>query len=270
MTTYKEIHGTKIEAVASDPSNPVEGQVWYNTTSNVLKGSIRTAAGSWATSGNLNTGRFYVAGAGTQTSGIAVGGERNPGGIQTNVELYDGSARWGAGTAGTETSGLVFGRAPPQGAETETWNGSSWTEVADLNTGRYVLGGGGTQTSALGFGGTPGGVALTESWNGSAWTEVADLNTAREFVGGTGTSNTAALAFGGAPQTGVTETWNGSAWTETSDLNNGRGGGANSGNETSALLAGGQGTNQLDSAFWPRTEEFTGAGSTLTRTFTDS
>ena len=37
MTTYKEIKGTQIEAVATDPSNPVEGQVWYNTTSNVLK-----------------------------------------------------------------------------------------------------------------------------------------------------------------------------------------------------------------------------------------
>ena len=37
MTTYKEIRGTNIEAVASDPSNPVEGQVWYNTTTNVVK-----------------------------------------------------------------------------------------------------------------------------------------------------------------------------------------------------------------------------------------
>ena len=32
MATYKEIKGTQIEAVSSDPSNPVEGQVWYNTT----------------------------------------------------------------------------------------------------------------------------------------------------------------------------------------------------------------------------------------------
>jgi len=39
MATYKEIRGTQIEAVATDPSNPVEGQVWYNTTSNVLKGN---------------------------------------------------------------------------------------------------------------------------------------------------------------------------------------------------------------------------------------
>ena len=52
MATYKEIKGTQIEAVASDPSNPVEGQVWYNTTSNVLKGQAATAVGSWATGGS--------------------------------------------------------------------------------------------------------------------------------------------------------------------------------------------------------------------------
>ena len=40
MTTYKEIRGTNIEAVASDPSNPVVGQVWYNTTTNVVKGFV--------------------------------------------------------------------------------------------------------------------------------------------------------------------------------------------------------------------------------------
>jgi hypothetical protein len=36
-------------------------------------------------------------------------------------------------------------------------NGTSWTEVNDLNTARRQLRGAGTQTSALGFGGTPPG-----------------------------------------------------------------------------------------------------------------
>ena len=54
MATYKEIKGTQIEVLASDPSNPVEGQVWYNSTSNVLKGQSVTSAGSWATGGSLN------------------------------------------------------------------------------------------------------------------------------------------------------------------------------------------------------------------------
>ena len=36
MTTYKEIHGTKVEVRDDDPANPVNGQVWYN--SQTLKG----------------------------------------------------------------------------------------------------------------------------------------------------------------------------------------------------------------------------------------
>jgi hypothetical protein len=42
MATYKELKGTNIEAVATDPTYPVTGQVWYNTTSNVLKGATRS------------------------------------------------------------------------------------------------------------------------------------------------------------------------------------------------------------------------------------
>ena len=38
MTTYKEIKGTDITVVSSDPSNPVTGEVWYNTTTQKLKG----------------------------------------------------------------------------------------------------------------------------------------------------------------------------------------------------------------------------------------
>ena len=70
MATYKEIKGTQIEVLASDPSNPVEGQVWFNSTSNVLKGQSATSAGSWATGGNVNTARSQagVGGAGDKSS----------------------------------------------------------------------------------------------------------------------------------------------------------------------------------------------------------
>ncbi len=64
----------------------------------------------------------------------------------------------------------------------ELWNGSSWTEVNDLNTARWEVKGGGTYTSSIIAGGrtpaTPNTVAIvesqvanTETWNGSAWTE---------------------------------------------------------------------------------------------------
>ena len=38
MATYITIKGATIQIIAGDPANPVEGQVWYNTTTNTLKG----------------------------------------------------------------------------------------------------------------------------------------------------------------------------------------------------------------------------------------
>ena len=38
MASYITLKGTAVEVLAADPTNPVEGQVWYNTTSNTLKG----------------------------------------------------------------------------------------------------------------------------------------------------------------------------------------------------------------------------------------
>ena len=38
MATYITIHGATIQVIAGDPANPVEGQVWYNSTADTLKG----------------------------------------------------------------------------------------------------------------------------------------------------------------------------------------------------------------------------------------
>jgi hypothetical protein len=62
MADYINIYGQDILAVASDPANPTVGQIWYNTTSNTLKGGGVTAAGAWATSNNMNTARFFSGG----------------------------------------------------------------------------------------------------------------------------------------------------------------------------------------------------------------
>jgi hypothetical protein len=73
MADYINIYGQDILAVASDPANPTVGQIWYNTTSNTLKG-LSYAAGSWAAGNNMNTARRVLAGAGTQTAAIGFGG----------------------------------------------------------------------------------------------------------------------------------------------------------------------------------------------------
>ena len=223
MTTYKEIKGTQIEVVSSDPSNPVEGQVWYNSTDQAVKGQVLTAADAWATGGTINSRRYALAGAAANnTDAIVFGGY--PNGAVGNTENYNGSnwtevndmnnARGYLGGAGTHTAGLAIGGLNPPSSgegETELWNGTNWTEVNDLNSARYNGGDAGTSTSALYFGGTTPTVAVNESWNGTNWTEVNDLNTARHGLGGAGADNTSALAFGGGTPSSVgsTESWNG-------------------------------------------------------------
>jgi hypothetical protein len=71
MAEYINIKGQNIEVVASDPANPTIGQIWYNSTSNTLKGGGVTTAGAWATGNNINTARAYLlGGAGTQTAAL--------------------------------------------------------------------------------------------------------------------------------------------------------------------------------------------------------
>ena len=68
-------------------------------------------------------------------------------------------------------------------ANTESWNGTNWTEVNDLNTARRLLSGTGTDnTNCLAAGGYDGTAytAKTESWNGTNWTNENNLRVCRE------------------------------------------------------------------------------------------
>ena len=73
MSTYYQIFGGKVNVVSADPSNPIEGQIWYNTTTEILKYRGVTSD-AWATGGNLATARRFMASAGTQTAGLGFGG----------------------------------------------------------------------------------------------------------------------------------------------------------------------------------------------------
>ena len=93
--------------------------------------------------------------------------------------------------AGIVTAGLAWsGFTPSATAGTtlnESWNGSAWTEVGDLNTSRTDTSGSGTQTDALTYAGrNPGGrLTATEEWDGTAWTETSDVSTARDDAANT-------------------------------------------------------------------------------------
>ena len=122
---------------------------------------------SWTEVNNLNEGRTILAGGGSSTSALVAGG--NPGSSPyATVNVRNGANA----AASANTAVLIFGGANfiPSAtyyAITESWNGTSWTEVADLATARYNGTSAGSSTSAWLAGGFPGSnpqPAITEEW----------------------------------------------------------------------------------------------------------
>ena len=273
MTTFKEIRGTAIQVVSSDPSNPELGQIWYNSSSGTLKGYKTVNA--WSSGGNLNTARADLSGTGTQTAALAYAG--GPAGNTT--ESYNGSSWTSLGSLnanhtqfgmgiGTQTSALIAGgyNGTAVIGSTELWNGSSWTSNPNsLNTARYGGAGAGIQTAAILAGGNTAATTGTpsdasESWNGTSWTNTPSLNTSRWNTAGAGVQ-TASIAVGGytgGPATvrsTIAELWNGTTWTTSpANMNTGRSEFNLFGSQTAAIAAGGNGAT----AFLTATESWNG------------
>jgi len=207
MATYKGIQGYSVQSLSSDPTAAnVEGQLWYNSSSGKFK-IAAAGAGAWASGDALNEGRENLAGIGTVTAALAVGGR------------------------------------PGYEALNESYNGSAWTEVGDINTPRFGLGGAGTQTAAIVYGGEKTGTTNTdesETWNGTSWTETGDMNDARVYIGSFGTA-TAAVGATGAGDTDASEEYDGTSWASGNAVQNPRYGVSNSGagTLTDGLITGG-------------------------------
>ena len=178
---------------------------------------------SWTETGDLvgSDGAAVRGAATSNTSAIAFGGNIPASPYYTaNTDSFDGtswtavnplnSSRGSGAPGGTATSAFYAGGAPMSPAEkVEYWDGTNWTEGADMVDGRTYDGGAGASNAAgLVFGGSaPGLSALTEQYDGSTWTEVADLATGREGIQGGGNSLTAIAAGGYAPDSTVAEEW---------------------------------------------------------------
>ncbi len=266
MSTYYGVKGQKVQGISSDPTNLTTGQIWYNSSTQVIR--VRTVLGSnaWATGNSLNVLRKRNSGAGTITAAVAFGGEGptnptpGPSGHLSSTELYNGSGwttsaemsmgRNSLGGAGTQTAALAFGGqgtdpSPPSITNlTEKFNGSSWTNTPTLNTGKFNQGSAGSSTSALSFGGSNPDVAnankKTEKWNGSSWSSSGDMNTGRTDITGAGATNSEAMAIGGSPRNGLVELFNGSSWTSTTNELTSTQGNKGVGTDSSALIFGGQ------------------------------
>ena len=132
---------------------------------------------------------------------------------------------------------------------TELWNGTSFTEVNNLNTAGGYISSFGTSTSAIaGNRYRPGtspayGTNEVESWDGTSWTEVNEMNTARAEMQGFGASGDSGVIAGGSPngssQVANTEFWNGTSFTELADLSTARANADQSPSAASGMVAGG-------------------------------
>ena len=256
MAAYTGIQGQNILIVDTDPANPTEGQIWYNTTSNLLKGYQFATVNAWATGGNLNNARSGVGSAGTQTAAIGVGGFTND--YSKKVESYNGTSwsnltdftsplgRNGLAVVGSEPATLAWsgGDGVTYPNAVFLYDGTSWTTGTNMPIGRSGATGSGTQTSALSAGGynddgQPGQLNTCFLYNGS-WTSIGNLNTARtNLAGSAGGTQTATLVFGGQPPTTATESFNGTSWTSVNSLNTGRQQVGGAGTQTTALAFGG-------------------------------
>ena len=58
MSTYRGIRGTLVSTRTSNPDNPNTGDIWYRSDTGDVQ--LQVNLGSWATGGNMNTGRFYL------------------------------------------------------------------------------------------------------------------------------------------------------------------------------------------------------------------
>ena len=245
-------------SVPSTVSVAQEGQVWYNTTSTVLKGYGQQGTGAWASGDALPVSIYSGMYCGIQTAGIYGGGL--PGNLTTSY-TYDGGSWTAAATmgtgrsnnncagCGTQTAGMVISgetaSAPTyKTPNTEWFDGTSWTEKSNLINERSASVAAGDQAGALCISGAyPAGTTLVESWDGTSWTAGTAAPEAKWSLMGGGTQ-TSAITCGGqaAPPTTFTsaDEWNGTSWTELAVLNQSRSyGGSAAPSGTSALVFGG-------------------------------
>ena len=215
------------------------GAAWGTTTSFVTAGGSTGISGqpinpyafeyngsSFSNGGQLNNARRNAAGAGTsESSGRVAAGGDNPGPAQDFNESYNGTAfseETEINTArirpigfGTEDSAIIASGG--DGTNVEQWNGSSWTEVAEVTVALSASsGGGGTTTSGLVFtrNASDSTVMTTQFWNGSSFTEVSELNVNRYGNAGGGPSGTVCISCGGyAPPSGSSIAKSTEEWT---------------------------------------------------------
>ena len=207
----------------------------------------------------------------TSSTNVITAAAWSSGGSMGTARVLGGSA------CSSQTSGIVFGGSTPYTTNTESYDGTSWTELNNMVLGRSYIAGFGTATAAVGAGGyltspspgSPGNMkSEVEEWDGSSWSEQTNLPGARLSAGSCGTQ-TAGLLFGGATsqpfnptiQTGTFE-YDGSSWTAGGALPEAKAQGNSGGIQTAAFFANGRtvpGSRSAKTAFYNGTAWSEGA-----------
>ena len=169
---------------------------------------------SWTTGGAFPEINYGAGGFGTQTAGVAYGGNNradaapsNPSpssGTMQYTKEYDGSS-WTAGnnypvavSQGTATGSLTAGIGAggsnrPDGsavANSATYDGTNWTAITNIPGVKAALGMTGTQTASIIFGGNPGPTGnQSVKWDGTSWAAAPNL-AGPGYGGGSGHNST--------------------------------------------------------------------------------
>jgi len=244
--------GSEEWSVPSTVTVAQEGQVWYNSSTKVLKGfKLTPGTGAWSSGGALNTAVTYACSAGTSNSAVInFGGNTGPT-TENKNESYNGTswtevndmttARHSFMGAGTSTAALASGgyTGTAYTANSEDWDGTSWTEGNNMTSNYGYGAGSGTTTAAFVCGGLnppPTIIATTLEWNGTSWSAGGSLGNSRESNRAVGTLTAGMTCGGDAPGvTADTETYDGTSWTEVNNLNTAKTQHNASGTQTSAV-----------------------------------
>ena len=213
MTTFKQIRGNLIKSTSTDPANPQDGQIWYNSTSQVLKGEELLEA--WSSGGNMNSGRVATAGFANKDDLVIAGGF-----ISTPAPADD------------DSQNLV-----------EEYNGASWTAVTAMPTKRSNASGcGASQTSGMVSGGIHTNQTTSVEYDGTNWTSGGSVPQVSRMAAHCGTVP-AALRCGGAgnPGPAINETieYDGTSWTAVNNMPHSEYGHMLVGTQTAAVFSGG-------------------------------
>jgi len=282
VATYYDIFGQKVQYISSDPSDVVEGQVWYNSTTNVAKVQGFNP-GAFSSGPALNTATRAMFGGGTQTAAIKINGA-NPGtNYSSNVEEYDGSS-WSEvtntptatdqanrGAVGLQTATFMAGGVAPGAIQSATYeyDGTNWTSGGAISDSRGDGAMWGVLTSAVLTGGyndfsPPYWTNGTEEYDGTTWTAgtATPLNTTGST--GIGASETAGMIVSGREDPGNsypgktpqsrTLKYDGSTWTTGNAQNNAGSVRIAFGDLTAAVIAGSAATApSTSSEIWDAT-----------------